>query len=109
MLKNAGFCRRKFIRTNAALAAGIGAFGPNIFLNRTKGASGQNPSEFIRVGFIGVGGQGNFNLGVLMKHAVAVCDVDKTHLQAAKERVEKANNRPCAAFTDYRRMLEDKS
>src|SRR5207237_1354656 len=64
---------------------------------------------FVRVGFIGVGGQGNHNLGELMKNAVAVCDVDKTHLAAAKQRVEKAQGRPCAAFSDYRKMLEDKS
>ena len=91
------------------LAAGAGAAAPNIFLNRTRAASGENPSEFIRMGFIGVGGQGNHNLGQLMKHAVAVCDVDKTHLAAAKQRVQKANGRPCAAFSDYRKLLEDKS
>src|SRR5947208_7860246 len=109
MSKPTAVSRRKFLRTNAAVAAGIGAMGPNIFLNRTKAATGQNPSEFIRVGFIGVGGQGNHNLGVLMKNAVAVCDVDKTHLQTAKKRVEKSNGRPCAAFSDYRKMLEDKT
>lgn len=100
--------RRQFLSTtrNAALAALV---GPNIFLNRTKAASGQNPSEFIRVGFIGVGNQGGGNLGRLMKNAVAVCDVDRTRTAAAKARVEKANNRPCSGFADYRRMLEDKS
>jgi len=44
-----------------------------------------------------------------MKNAVAVCDVDKTRVQAAKQRVEQANGRPCAAFSDYRKLLEDKS
>ena len=29
--------------------------------------------------------------------------------RAAKASVEKANNRPCASFADYRKMLEDKS
>ncbi len=103
--------RRAFLRTtrNAAFAAGLGVAGPHIFLNRTKAATGQNPSEFIRVGFIGVGGQGNSNLQALMKHAVAVCDVDQTRVQAAKARVEQANGRPCAMFGDYRKMLEDKS
>src|SRR5438477_8391802 len=109
MSKPTAVSRRKFLRTNAAVAAGIGVVGPNIFLNRTKAATGQNPSEFIRVGFIGVGGQGNHNLGVLMKNAVAVCDVDKTHLQTAKKRVEESNGRPCATFSDYRKMLEDKT
>ena len=103
--------RREFLRTarTAAAVAGLGFAAPSIFLNRTKAASGDNPSEFIRVGFIGVGGQGNSNLGALMKNAVAVCDVDQKHLAATRARVEKANGRPCAAFGDYRKLLEDKS
>src|SRR5438094_5253031 len=111
MSKQASFSRREFLRRtgNTALVAGLSLAAPNIFLNRTKAASGENPSEFIRVGFIGVGGQGNHNLGQLLKNAVAVCDADKSHLAAAKHRVERANGRPCAAFSDYRKMLEDKS
>src|SRR5712664_568457 len=111
MSKQPCFSRREFLRRtrNAAIVASLGGAAPNIFLNRTRAATGENPSEFIRVGFIGVGGQGNHNLGQLMKNAVAVCDVDKGHLQAAKQRVEKANRRPCATFSDYRKMLEDKS
>ena len=48
--------RRAFLRTtrNTALGVGLGIVAPNIFLNRTKAATGENPSEFIRVGFIGV-------------------------------------------------------
>src|SRR6266850_7620419 len=111
VLKHRAFSRREFLRTAGkfTLVAGAAVSAPTIFLNRTRAATGQNPSEFIRVGFIGVGGQGNHNLGELIKNAVAVCDVDKSHLAAAKERVEKANGRPCAAFSDYRKMLEDKS
>src|SRR6266404_7023127 len=107
MSKHSSLPRREFLRrtSNAIIFGGLGIAGPSIFLNRTMAATGENPSEFIRVGFIGVGGQGNHNLGVLMKNAVAVCDVDKTHLQAAKQRVEKANGRPCATFSDYRKML----
>jgi predicted dehydrogenase len=103
--------RRDFLRRsrNATLGATLGAVLPNIFLNQTKAATGENPSELIRIGFIGVGGQGNSNLGALMKYAVAVCDVDSKHLATTKARVEKANKRPCAAFGDYRKLLEDKS
>jgi predicted dehydrogenase len=110
-MSNTNLSRRQFLRSTGkiTLGVGVGLAAPNIFLNRTKAATGQNPSEFIRVGFIGVGGQGNHNLGQLMKNAVAVCDVDKTHLEAARQRVEKANNRPCATFSDYRKLLEDKS
>ena len=52
--------RRDFLRsaTRFGAAVVIGSAAPNLFLNRTRAASGQNPSEFIRVGFIGVGNQG---------------------------------------------------
>ncbi len=102
--------RRAFLRAsrNTAIGVGLGVVAPNIFLNRTKAATGVNPSEFIRVGFIGVGGQGNSNLNALLKNAVAVCDVDKDRLAKTRARVEKANSRPCAAFGDYRKMLESK-
>ena len=102
--------RREFLRVsrNVSLGVAAGAMLPNIFLNRTKAVTGENPSEFIRIGFIGMGGQGGSNLGALMKHAVAVCDVDTDRLAKAKKRVEDANQRPCAAYRDYRKLLESK-
>jgi predicted dehydrogenase len=111
MSNNHRISRREFLRVsrNTALSAGAGLVLPNIFLNKTKAATGEDPSEFIRVGFIGCGGQGNSNLGALLKNAVAVCDVDKSRLQKAKGRVEKATGCTCAAYGDYRRLLEDKS
>jgi len=111
MSNNSRISRRHFLRQsrNTVLGAGLGLACPNIFLNKTKAATGSQPSEFIRIGFIGLGGQGNSNLNGLMKNAVAVCDVDKKHLESTKAKVEKANNRPCAAYGDYRKLLEDKS
>src|SRR6266404_3036527 len=111
MSKHSSLPRREFLRrtSNAIIFGGLGIAGPSIFLNRTMAATRENPSEFIRVGFIGVGRQGNHNLGVLMKNAVAVCDVDQARLQTARQRVEKANRRACSAFGDYRKLLEDKS
>ena len=105
-----GISRREFLRTasTASLGVGAGLALPNLFLNRARAQSGQNPSEFIQIGFIGMGGQGNSNLGALIKHAVAVCDVDSAHLARAKKRVEDTNKRTCAAFKDYRQMLENK-
>jgi predicted dehydrogenase len=109
MYKPSGISRRQFLRVARNLAITAGLAGPNVFLNRTRAASGENPSEFVRVGFIGVGNQGGNNLRALMKNAVAVCDVDQKRVQAAKAKVEQANGRPCAAFGDYRKLLEDKS
>ena len=100
--------RRKFLHATgkAAIAAAV---APNLFLNRTKAASGQNPSEFVRIGFIGAGNQGGSNLKALIKNAVAVCDVDSTRAHAAREKVETATGRPCVSYSDYRKLLEDKS
>jgi predicted dehydrogenase len=111
MTKHCTLSRREFLRAagRGSLALGAGLALPNLFLNRTRAATGQNPSELVRVGFIGVGGQGNGNLRAMMKNAVAVCDVDQDHLAKAKESVEKATGRTCAAFSDYRKLLEDKS
>jgi predicted dehydrogenase len=111
MSKQNSITRRNFLRVTRDTAVGVwvGAAAPSLFLNRTLAASGQNPSEFIRLGFIGVGNQGGMNLRALMKNAVAVCDVDKERVQVAQKKVQEANGRPCATFSDYRRMLEDKS
>jgi predicted dehydrogenase len=111
MPKRSVLSRREFLKTarNAAIFASVAGTAPNLFLNRTKAATGENPSEFVRVGFIGVGNQGESNLRSLIKNAVAVCDVDKSHVASAQKRVEQVNNRPCATYGDYRKMLEDKT
>src|SRR6267378_7068949 len=85
------FSRRDFLKASGGVSLGVGAglALPNIFLNRTRAATGENPSEFVRVGFIGVGGQGLANLKAMMKNVAAVCDVDKNHLAEAAKLVER--------------------
>jgi predicted dehydrogenase len=100
--------RREFLR-KATVGVGAGLALPNLFLNKTFAASGQNPSEFIRLGIIGTGGQGVANMKAMMKNVVAVCDVDKTHAESAAAVVEKATTRKPVIFSDYRKLLEDKS
>jgi len=100
--------RRQFLR-QASLGVGAGLALPNLFLNKTLAATGENPSEFVRIGIIGAGGQGVANMRAIMKNVVAVCDVDKTHAASAAALVEKANGRSPAVFGDYRKLLEDKS
>src|SRR4051812_16079929 len=92
----------------AGAALGAAAF-PTILTGTALGADGVEPaSERIRIGFIGVKNRGMQNLSPLMKYAVAVCDVDKNVLAAAKAAVEKKNGGTCAAYSDYRKLLEDK-
>ena len=66
------------------------------------------PSERVRIGFIGVGGQGKGNLKALLKNAVAVCDVDSKRLAEAASMVEKANSAAPVQAGDYRQLLDRK-
>jgi predicted dehydrogenase len=100
--------RRRFLR-HAAFGLGSTLALPNLFLNKTFAATGENPSELIRVGVIGTGGQGMANMRALMKNVVAVCDVDKTHATSAAAAVEKSTTRKPTIYSDYRKLLEDKS
>ncbi len=98
------FNRRQFLsRTAAAAAAGFAA--PWIIPASAFGAN-----ERIVTGHIGVGGQGNANLGAFLKLAspAAVCDVDQKHLATAVERVEKDTKKSCEGFGDYRKLLDRK-
>jgi len=45
----------------------------------------------------------------MMKHVVAVCDVDSQHAATAAAAVEKSTKTKPAIYGDYRKMLEDKS
>ena len=102
--------RRAFLRrgTSVVGAVGAGVVFPNLFFNRTRAATGENPSELIRVGVIGTGGQGISNMRAMMKNVVAVCDVDRTHAAGAAKLVEQTVGRRPVVHTDYRRILEDK-
>lgn len=110
MLSNNSISRRAFLRTagNTALTVGAGLAMPSVFLNKTKAATGENPGDLIRIGVVGCGLQGNSNIAAVMKNVVALCDVDKKHLEATQARVEKANGAKVATYGDYRKLLEDK-
>lgn len=98
--------RRDLLRRAGGATATLAV--PTILTGNALGAPGVEPaSERLRLGFIGVKNRGMQNLAPLMKHAVAVCDVDRSVLAAARARVEKANG-ACEAFTDYRKLLERK-
>jgi predicted dehydrogenase len=99
--------RREFLKS-ASAAAGLCAFWPS-GLERVLAADPKFANEKIRIGHIGVGNQGRGNLGKHLANTVAVCDVDKTRLGEAKERVEKATKMPCAAYGDFRKLLDDKN
>ena len=108
MKSSSSLNRREFLR-NASFGVGAGFALPNLFLNKTFAASGEDPSELVRIGVIGTGGRGIGNMRAMMKNVVAVCDVDTKHAAGAAAMVEKSNGRKPAVFSDYRKLLEDQS
>jgi predicted dehydrogenase len=105
--------RREFLRRSRNLGLGATALAaaPSLFLNQTRAQTGENPSELVRVGIIGTGGQGRSNMmaNTLVKHVVAVCDVDQAHAAEAKNQLKAKTGVEAKVFHDYRKMLADKS
>jgi predicted dehydrogenase len=97
--------RRSFLKYLAA-----GASLPLIVRAQTLGLGGPAPSEVITIGCIGVGGQGNGLMGNFLGNpacrVVAVCDVDASRLEKARQRVNESYNATgCAAYGDHRELL----
>ena len=69
---------------------------------RRKQAKKDPASERLDLGVIAVAGRGGDNLGeVASQNIVAICDIDRKHLDAARARHPDAK-----AYTDYRRVLD---
>jgi len=101
-----GLTRRKFIK---ATGAGLLASAAPLIISRNGQAA---PSDTVNVAVVGVGSRGGGHAGTFagMKNSrlVAVCDVDskKAERVAKNESKEKG---PVKPYTDFRRMLEDRS
>jgi len=97
------FDRRDFIKSSMAVGASL-ALAPYA---RVLGANND-----IRVGVIGVGGQGGGHMGYFNKlpgvRVVAICDADKAHVQKRARDFEKKNNAKLKTYMDVRKMLDDK-
>lgn len=108
MGKPQGIDRRSFLR-GAATLAGASLF--DIVPASVLGRGGRMaPSSKIVIGCIGLGGMGTGNMGSFRDQPdtviAAVCDVDKSHLRAAKESVDRHyGNGACSAYTDFRELL----
>lgn len=102
--------RRGFLRT-AATAAIAAATGPTLVPARALGRDGGVAANSrMTLGAIGVGGMGRHDLGNFMTHpdvqVLAVCEVDRDRLNAAKQMVDETyENRDCAAYGDFRELL----
>jgi predicted dehydrogenase len=110
MAREKCFNRRELLKGAAGTA--IGAIGFPYIVRSTALAKAGNtaPSERITMGCIGVGWQGGTNLDRFLQEndcqVVAICDIDKNHLQEAVNRVnEHYGNQDCAAYRDFRELL----
>ncbi|MBZ5858256.1 Gfo/Idh/MocA family protein [Flavihumibacter profundi] len=95
--------RRKFIATTAITASGITALGLPAFASAGPGL------KSIRVGLIGAGSRGCGLAGLIKElpsiELVACCDILPAHLQDGM----KIAGKGAKAYTDYRKLLEDKN
>ena len=114
MKNHRSFSRRSFLKATAALGAGA----PFILPGRIWAADTQ-PNDRISLGFIGMGTQNRGLMGGFLRNAgtqtLAVCDVDTNRREHAKKTVEDyyakqagSNYKGCAAYGDFRELLERK-
>ena len=103
--------RRSFLKNTAitVLGSGIVAAVPIEVLAAIRKRVA--PSDTIRVGVIGLRGQGWSNITSMLRQSevqcVAICDVDQNVLSNRKNDLQKLNLLP-KEYTDYRKMLENK-
>ena len=98
--------QRQFLKETAALSS-VGFF-PTLVPSSVFGAN--PPSRRITLGCVGVGGEGGKNLGAFLgqpdAQVLAVCEVDRARLQAARDRVNKHyQNSDCTGYGDFRELI----
>src|ERR1019366_7059542 len=105
--------RRRFLTRGAIAASAVALpyYIPASALGRNGAVA---PSERIVMGGIGLGGRGSYDLGAMLNERevqwVAVCDVRKSHREAAKKVVDtKHGTKDCAAYADLRQLLAERT
>lgn len=107
-----GPARREFLKT-ALTGASILGF-PTIIPASALGADGATPpSDRITIGCVGVGRMGGGHVrsfaGRQEARVVAICDVQETARQRAKNAVDRQyGDTACATYNDFRELLERK-
>ena len=102
--------RREFFQTGAGLVIAASVF-PTIVPSTVFAKNGAVlPGNKITMGCIGVGWQGTSNMNNFLKEpdvqVVAVCDLDKNHLENARNLVNKKyGNQDCSVYHDFRELL----
>ena len=99
--------RRRHFLKSLALTGTLASF-PTLIPSSVLGAAA--PSKRINVGAIGLGGMGSGNLGGFLGdprcRVLAVCDVDRGHVEEAQKRVNNTySSQDCAAYKDFRELI----
>ena len=89
----------------------------HFLLASAAGLSGRmasaSPNDTVRVACVGVRSQGRSHIAAYSKmpnvQIAALCDIDESVLNARLSDIEKLGRPRPAAFTDFRKLLEDKS
>ena len=101
--------RRQFLATT-----GLALAAPAVIPSSALGLEDKPaPSERITLGVVGWGMQGPGNTGEFLRlkdcQVVAACDLDKNHLEAAVNTVNKHyENQDCKAYHDFRELMARK-
>jgi predicted dehydrogenase len=110
MSRKGAYNRREFLKT--AVGTAIGSISlPYIIPSSALGKAGTiAPSNRIAIGCIGVGSMGTGNMQDFMTkdqvRVLAVCDVDRSRRNAARDMVnEKYGNKDCASYNDFRELI----
>jgi len=112
-MKTTSFSRRQFLKHSTGAAVSLAAL-PSIIPASALGANGKaTPNERVVVGCIGVGPQGQGDMGGFLNQqdvqVVAVCDVKTDQLEQARNQVNgKYGNKDCATYGDFRELLARK-
>ena len=88
--------RRRFLKNTAAVLAGF-----TIVPRQVLGRGFLAPSDQLTKGIIGLGGMGRGHVPYAGTRVVAICDVDKNHLQSAAELV----GGKIKTFHDHRELI----
>jgi predicted dehydrogenase len=88
--------RRSFLNTSLAMA------GIMVIPRHVLGGNGFTaPSDQLNKAIIGVGGMGRGHIGYENTRVVAICDVDKKHLEQARQMIPN----PVKTYHDFRELL----
>jgi predicted dehydrogenase len=92
--------RRQFIKKSTTAAA----LAPAIRVVKGSHNSAVAPSDQVRLGILGTGRQGMYNMQKFMEHpecqVIAVCDVYEPHLRRAQEQTS------AKPFSDFRKVID---